>query len=124
MIAAAPGSLTDAVNVEGVDEILAVKVDRDEFENDVYQRAVEQLIAERSPDVVLLGFTVNSMGYAPALAAKLGTGFASDVFAVRDEDGALVAERSFYRDTSGRCCSVARRHGPLPRAPARPASPT
>jgi electron transfer flavoprotein alpha subunit len=96
LIAAEPGAFADAVNVEGVDEILAVKVDRDEFENDVYQRAVEQLIAERSPDVVVLGFTVNSMGYGPALAAKLGTGFASDVFAVRDEDGALVAERSFY----------------------------
>jgi electron transfer flavoprotein alpha subunit len=96
VIAAEPGAFTEAVNVEGVDEILAVTVERDEFENDVYQRAIEQLIAERSPDVVLLGFTVNSMGYGPALAAKLGAGFASDVFAVRDEDGELVAERSFY----------------------------
>ena len=96
VIAADPSSYTDAVNVEGVDEILAVRVDRDEFENDVYQQVVEQLTAERSPDVVLLGFTVSSMGYGPALAAKLGTGFASDVFAVRDENGELVAERSFY----------------------------
>ena len=54
------------------------------------------MIAERGPDVVLLGFTVNSMGYGAALAAKLGTGFASDVFAVRDEGGEFVAERSFY----------------------------
>ena len=91
-----PSSFTDALNVEGVDEILAVKVDRDEFENDVYQQVVEQLIAERGPQVILLGFTVNSMGYGPALAAKLGTGFASDVFALRDEGGELVAERSFY----------------------------
>jgi electron transfer flavoprotein alpha subunit len=96
VIAADPSSYTDAVNVEGVDEILAVRVDRDEFENDVYQQVVEQLTAERSPDVILLGFTVNSMGYGPALAAKLGTGFASDVFAVHDEGGELVAERSFY----------------------------
>ena len=35
------------------------------------------------------------MGYAPALAARLGLGFASDVFGVRD-DGGLVAERAFY----------------------------
>jgi electron transfer flavoprotein alpha subunit len=96
VIAADPSAFTDELNVEGVDEILAVKVDRDEFENDVHQRAVEQLIAERSPQVVLLGFTVSSMGYGPALAAKLGTGFASDIFAVRDEGGELVAERSFY----------------------------
>ena len=38
MIAKDPSAFTDAVNVEGVDEILAVAVDSDEFENDVYQR--------------------------------------------------------------------------------------
>ena len=96
VIAKDPSAFTAAVNVEGVDEILAVAVEQDEFENDVYQQAVEQLIAERDPQVVLLGFTVSSMGYGPALAAKLATGFASDVFAVREEGGALVAERSFY----------------------------
>jgi electron transfer flavoprotein alpha subunit len=96
VIAKDPSAFTAAVNVEGVDEILAVAVEQDEFENDVYQHAVEQLIAERDPQVVLLGFTVSSMGYGPALAAKLATGFASDVFAVREEGGALVAERSFY----------------------------
>ena len=96
VIAKDPAAFADAVNVEGVDEVLAVAVDQEEFENDVYQQAVEHLIDERSPEVVLLGFTVSSMGYGPALAAKLGTGFASDVFAVREEDGGLVAERSFY----------------------------
>ncbi len=74
VIAKDPSAFTDAVNVEGVDEILAVAVDQGEFENDVYQAAVEQLVAERSPRAVLLGFTVNSMGYGPALAAKLGLG--------------------------------------------------
>ena len=96
VIAKEPSAFTDAVNVEGVDEILAVSVDQDEFENDVHQSVVEQLISERSPRVVLLGFTVNAMGYGPALAARLGTGFASDVIAVREEGGELVAERSFY----------------------------
>ena len=96
VIARDPSAFTEAVNVEGVEEILAVRVDADEFENDVYQNAVEQLVAERSPEVVLLGFTVIAMGYGPALAAKLGSGFASDVLAVRREDDGLVAERSFY----------------------------
>jgi electron transfer flavoprotein alpha subunit len=95
-IANDPTHLADQLNVEGVDEILAVRVAPDEFENDVYQQAVEALIEQRAPDVVLTAFTVNSMGYAPALAAKLGLGFASDVFSLRNEDGALVAERSFY----------------------------
>jgi electron transfer flavoprotein alpha subunit len=96
VIARDPAALKDSVDVEGVDEILTVKVEQEEFESDVYQDAVEELIRGRGPRVTLLGFTVNSMGYGPALAAKLGLGFASDVFALRDEGGTLVAERSFY----------------------------
>jgi electron transfer flavoprotein alpha subunit len=95
VIAKDPSALTDGVGVEGVNEILAVKVDQEEFENDIYQQALEQLIEQRQPKVILLGFTVNSMGFGPAVAAKLGTGFAADVFAVRDEGG-LVATRAFY----------------------------
>jgi electron transfer flavoprotein alpha subunit len=96
VIAKDPAAVADQVDVEGVKEIVGVKVEQEEFENDVYCQAVEQLISDRSPDVVLVGFTVNAMGYAPALAAKLGIGFASDVFALRRDGDDLVAERSFY----------------------------
>jgi electron transfer flavoprotein alpha subunit len=67
----------------------------DEFENDSYQQALEALIRERQPSAVILGFTVNSMGYGPAVATRLGLGFASDVFGLRDEGG-LLATRAFY----------------------------
>jgi len=96
VIAKDPGALAGAVNVDGVDEILSVRVEPEEFENDVYQQAIEQLISERQPKAVLLGFTVNSMGYGPAVAAKLGTGFASDVFGLAKEGDNLVATRAFY----------------------------
>ena len=96
VIAKDPSALADQVTVDGVDEILSVNVEQEEFENDVYQQAVEQLIQQRSPDVVLLGFTVNSMGFAPALAAQLGTGFASDVFAIEQAQDGLVVQRAFY----------------------------
>ena len=96
VIARDPAPIADQVDVEGVDEVVYVKVDQEEFENDVYREAAEQLISDRSPDVVLVGFTINSMGFAPALAAKLGLGFASDVFALRRDGDDLVVERSFY----------------------------
>ena len=96
VIARDPGALADDVNRAGVAEIVTVAVEAEEFENDLYQQAVEALVQERQPTVTLLGFTVNSMGFAPAVAAKLGLGFASDVFAFRNEAGNLVAERSFY----------------------------
>jgi electron transfer flavoprotein alpha subunit len=81
---------------EGVDEVVNVPVAQGEFENDVYQRVLEALLAERRPQAVLLGFTVNSMGYGPAVAAKLGLGFASDVHALAREGEAVIATRSFY----------------------------
>jgi electron transfer flavoprotein alpha subunit len=84
------------VSFQGVGEIVNVLVVQEEFENDVYQGALERLIAERQPRVVLLGFTVNSMGYGPAVAAKLGLGFASDVHRLGREGEAVVATRSFY----------------------------
>jgi electron transfer flavoprotein alpha subunit len=96
VIAKDPSALADQVAVAGVDEIVTVAAGEEEFENDVHRVAVEQLIADRKPAVTLVGFTVNSMGFAPALAAKLGLGFASDVFAVRRDGSELVAERSFY----------------------------
>jgi electron transfer flavoprotein alpha subunit len=84
------------VTFEGVDEIVGVPVEQEEFENDVYQQVLETLIAERQPQVVLLGFTVNSMGYGPAVAAKLDLGFASDVHGLAREGEAVIATRSFY----------------------------
>jgi len=94
VIASDPASLD--VDREGVDEIVHVRAQQAEFENDAYQAALEALVAERRPDVILLGFTVNGMGYGGAVAAKLGLGFASDVFALADEAGTVVATRAFY----------------------------
>jgi electron transfer flavoprotein alpha subunit len=93
-IGADPGALD--LNRAGVDEIIHVRVPQADFENDVYQQALEALVAERRPDHILVGFTVNSLGYAPAVAAKLGLAFASDVFALRRDGDATVATRAFY----------------------------
>lgn len=96
IIAADPGPLADEADLRGVDEVVSVRAGADEFENDVYRDALEALLTSRQPEVVLTGFTVNSMGYVPAVASKLALGFASDVFAVSLEAGCVVARRAFY----------------------------
>jgi electron transfer flavoprotein alpha subunit len=96
VIAQDPSPLTDQVSRDSVDEVVKIAAGPEEFENDVYQQALEALIEERRPDTILLGFTVNSMGFAPAVAAKLGLGFASDVFSIDAEASGLVVERAFY----------------------------
>jgi len=94
VIGSDPGSLD--VNRTGVDEIVHVRVEQEEFESDVYQHALEALVNERRPRAVLLGFTVNSMGFAPAVATKFGLGLATDVFALALEGASVVATRAFY----------------------------
>jgi electron transfer flavoprotein alpha subunit len=96
VIARDPGPLVEAVNLAGVDEIVTVRVDSQEFETDSSQAALEALLAERQPEVTLLGFTVNSMGFGPAVAAKLGSGFASDDFGLTRDGDSIVATRAFY----------------------------
>ena len=53
VIAADPSEFD--VGFQGVDEIVNVPLGRQEFENDVYQAALEALIADRKPHAVLLG---------------------------------------------------------------------
>lgn len=96
IIAADPGPLAEEADLRGVDEVVSVRAGGDEFENDVYRDVLEALVASRQPEVVLTGFTVNSMGYAPAVASKLALGFASDVFAVSLEADSVIAHRAFY----------------------------
>ncbi len=94
--ASSPSSFADQLNVEGVDAVLTVETPVEHFDPNVQERIVEKLIEEEDPSLVVVGFTIDSLGFAPALAARLGLGFASDVTAVSHEDGGLVARRGFY----------------------------
>ena len=96
VLGAAPEGLVKALSVAGVDEIVAVKVAAAEFDPDTFESALSALIAKRKPDVVLVAHSVDSFGYAAALAARLGLGFATDVFNVERVDGELVATRGGY----------------------------
>ena len=88
-------ALAPQANLPGVDEIVTV-VGPDGFAPATRRAVLAELIAQRSPSLVLAGFTVDAMAWAPALAATLELGFASDVTAVSLEDGAPVARRAAY----------------------------
>lgn len=96
LIARDPSKLISVINREAVDEIITVTVPYDEFNIDVQRQVVEALIKQVSPTLTILGNTINSLSYGPALAAKLGLGFASDVIDLKFEGGALVATRQYY----------------------------
>ena len=65
------------------------------FEAHVHADALEALIEQESPALVLLGHTIDSLGFGPAVAAKLGLGFASDVTALGWDDGPVATRGSY-----------------------------
>jgi electron transfer flavoprotein alpha subunit len=91
-----PDRFHGPLRVAGVDEIVSVKVGTAEFDPDTFESAVGALIKARSPEVVLVAHSVDSFGFAAALAASLGLGFATDVFKVERVEGELVATRGGY----------------------------
>jgi electron transfer flavoprotein alpha subunit len=91
-----PDRFVGSLNLAGVDEIVTVKVPAAEFDPDTFETALGALINDRRPDVVLVAHSVDSFGFAAALAARLGLGFATDVFNVERIDGELVATRGGY----------------------------
>lgn len=130
ILATAPEQFVAPLRLAGVDEIVTVKVSAPEFEPDTFESAIGALIAERRPDVVLVAHSVDSFGYAAALAAKLGLGFATDVFKVERVDGELVATRGGYGqkvsvevDFPGRSTVLLALRGNVYKAPESPASP-
>lgn len=92
-----PGRFASALSVEGVDELLLVSTPTENFEAHVAQRALEALIESERPALVLLGHTIDSLGFGPAVAARGGLGFASDAVSLSWAGGPVVG-RGAYGD--------------------------
>lgn len=92
-----PGRHLQALSAPGVDRVIAIKTDTDQFEAHVAAAALREAIALDEPDAVLVAHSVDSMAYAPAVAATLETGFASDVMMLAWEEG-LVVRRGSHGD--------------------------
>ena len=94
-IGAGAGEHAGALGAEGVDEVLVVETPNEHFEPNVHAAAVEALIEQEEPTLILAGHTIDSLGFAPALAVRRGLGFASDVTRL-GWDGGPVAVRGGY----------------------------
>jgi len=91
-----PDSLCDDVNLSGVDEVYTIKTPTADFDAALYEEVACRVGAEIKPGLVLFGHTVNGMACSAAVAARLGAGYASDVFGLDVEGGEIVATRSAY----------------------------
>jgi electron transfer flavoprotein alpha subunit len=85
-----------ALSGPGVAEVVLLRSPLEHFEAHVAEAALEALIEDRRPAIVMAGHTVDALGFAPAVAARRGLGFASDVTAVSWEEGRPLARRGAY----------------------------
>ncbi len=97
IVADDPSAFTADLNAAGVEEVITVTSPVASFEPHVQGAAVKALIEDHSPSVVLVGHTIDSIGFAAAVAATEDLGFASDVTGL-SWDGALKVERGVYGD--------------------------
>jgi electron transfer flavoprotein alpha subunit len=68
----------------------------EEFDSDVYRQVLTAIVEQRAPRLVLTPFSAHAMAYAPAVAAKLGLGFASDVIGLSTSGDGTRARRMFH----------------------------
>lgn len=98
IIAKDPEDFVGQVSMAGVDEVIKIRAPVDGFQSDVYEAAVLTLAEARKPDVILFPHSVDTWGYAPAVAVRGGFGCATDVFEVKYDAGELVAVRAAYAE--------------------------
>jgi electron transfer flavoprotein alpha subunit len=96
LLAHDPEAQLQALSAPGVAEVVLLRSPLEHFEAHVAEAALEALIEDRRPALVLAGHTVDSLGFAPAVAARRGLGFAGDVSAVSWEEGRPLARRGAY----------------------------
>ena len=89
-------AFVDEINLAGVDEIVVVNTGTAHFDAAIYEEAAYRIGGEKRPGLILFGHTVNGMACSAALAARLGAGYASDVFGLDVDAGVIVATRSVY----------------------------
>lgn len=95
--AAEPAKLTPGLSALDVDKILTVTSSNDEFDSRIAASALAGVIEELDPEVVLAAHSIDSMGFLPAVAIQLNSGFAADVVSV-NWDGEITARRGAYGD--------------------------
>jgi electron transfer flavoprotein alpha subunit len=95
-----------ALSVAGVDELVFVETPDTEFEADTWEAAVTALAEELKPAVVLVAHSVDSMAFAAGLAVKRGWGYATDVFGLAEDGGALVGHARRLRPEAQRRAGV------------------
>jgi electron transfer flavoprotein alpha subunit len=90
--------LADELAAKKLDEVLLVEHDLlEQYTPDGYTVALQQVIAQSKPELVLLPHTYQVRDFAPKLAASLGKGMIGDCIGCRNDGGKLVFVRQMFQ---------------------------
>lgn len=79
------------------DEVLLIEDDKlENYNSEVYQKILEEIIAQQKPSIVLIGHTGCGVDLAPALSVALNCPFSSDIIDFEVEGKKPVAIRQMY----------------------------
>lgn len=91
-------ALADELAGKNVAEVLLIEHELlAAYTPDGFSLALKQVIAQVSPDLVLLPHTYQVRDFAPKLAASLGKGMIGDCIACRHENGRLIFVRQMFQ---------------------------
>jgi len=91
-------ALAGELAAKKLDEVLLVEHDLlEQYTPDGYTVALQQVIAQAKPDLVVLPHTYQVRDFAPKLAASLGRGMIGDCIGCRNDGGKLVFVRQMFQ---------------------------
>ncbi len=96
VLAGEPSALAVSCALEGVDEVVEIATPSAGFDSDVWRAALGALVTDRQPRLVVAAHSVDGMAFAPALAAELGGGLATDVIGLASTAAGVTAARAPY----------------------------
>lgn len=96
VVGESPADFVEALDRPGVDEILLAQTDNPHFDTAVYEEAAFAAATGCEPALILVGHSAAGTSFAAALAIRLGSGFAADVFGLEVAESGLRATRSGF----------------------------
>jgi electron transfer flavoprotein alpha subunit len=91
-----PDDFVAALDRPGVDEIVLARTDNAHFDAAVYEEATFAAAVRYEPALILIGHSASGGSFAPAVAVRLGSGFAADVFGLTFDETGLRATRAGF----------------------------
>lgn len=108
LLGAGAAGLAQTAIAQGADRVfVADSPDLTEFVPDTWLPAIQQIVAQANPAVILIGQTSVGRDLGPHLAFRLGTGVAMDTLELEARDGQVIMTRACFGGNAREAITIA-----------------